>query len=65
MSVERALVDAPLTLESSGHLRRSPLVSRENLIMLDEDVAIRELGYFAAVGGRTVVDCTLPEMGAT
>lgn len=61
--VERALVDAPLTLESSGHLRRSPLVSRENLIMLDEDVAIRELGYFAAVGGRTVVDCTLPEIG--
>ena len=59
---ERALVDVPLSLENAGHLRRSPLVSRENLILHDEEVAVRELGYFREVGGRTVVDCTLPEM---
>lgn len=59
---ERELVDAPMTLDNAGHLRRSPLVSRENLLMLDEDVAVRELGYLREVGGRTVVDCTLPEM---
>jgi phosphotriesterase-related protein len=59
---ERELVDAPLTLENAGHLRRSPLVSRENLRMQEEDVAVRELGYFRDAGGRTVVDCTLPEM---
>ena len=59
---ERGLVDAPLTLENSAHLRRSPLVSRENLLMQSADVAARELGYFRDVGGRTVVDCTLPEM---
>ena len=60
--LERELVDAPLTLENAGHLRRSPLVSRENLAMQDEEVAVRELGYFREAGGRTVVDCTLPEM---
>jgi phosphotriesterase-related protein len=59
---ERELVDAPLSLENAGHLRRSPLVSRENLRMQDRDVAVRELGYFREAGGRTVVDCTLPEM---
>ncbi len=59
---ERDLVDAPLTLENSAHLRRSPLVSRENLVMQSEDIAARELGYLRDVGGRTVVDCTLPEM---
>src|ERR1700759_3589655 len=59
---ERALVDVPLSLDNAGHLRRSPLVSRENLILHDEEVAVRELGYFLEVGGRTVVDCTLPEM---
>jgi phosphotriesterase-related protein len=59
---ERELVDAPLTLENAAHLRRSPLVSRENLRMQDLDVAERELGYFREAGGRTVVDCTLPEM---
>jgi phosphotriesterase-related protein len=59
---ERELVDAPMTLDNAGHLRRSPLVSRENLLMLDEDVAVRELSYLREAGGRTVVDCTLPEM---
>ena len=59
---ERALVDAPLTLENAAHLRRSPLVSRENLLLLDADVAVRELAFFREAGGGTVVDCTLPEM---
>jgi phosphotriesterase-related protein len=59
---ERSLVGAPLSLDNAGHMRRSPLVSRENLVLHDEDVAALELGYFREVGGRTVVDCTLPEM---
>lgn len=59
---ERRLIDSPLTLENSAYLRRSPLVSRENLLMQSEDIAVRELRYFGDVGGRTLVDCTLPEM---
>lgn len=60
--LERELVDAPMTLENAGHLRRSPLVSRENLLMQDENVAVRELSWLREAGGRTLVDCTLPEM---
>ena len=30
--------------------------------MQDQEVAVRELGYFREAGGRTIVDCTLPEM---
>jgi phosphotriesterase-related protein len=59
---ERELADASLTLDNAGHLRRSPLVSRENLVMQDPEIAARELGYFREAGGRTIVDCTLPEM---
>ncbi|MCU1490993.1 MAG: aryldialkylphosphatase [Acidimicrobiaceae bacterium] len=60
---EERLANAELTLANSAHLRRSPLVSRQNLELLDEEVASTELGYFREVGGGTVVDCTLPEMG--
>jgi phosphotriesterase-related protein len=59
---EQALANEPLSLDNAAHLRRSPLVSRENLVLHDEEVAVRELGYFRDVGGATVVDCTLPEM---
>jgi phosphotriesterase-related protein len=59
---ERELADAPLTLDNAGDLRRSPLVSGENLRMQDEAIAVRELGYLREAGGRTLVDCTLPEM---
>jgi phosphotriesterase-related protein len=60
---ERELASAPMTLDNAGDLRRSPLVSAENLRMKDEDVAVRELGYLRDAGGRTVVDCTQPELG--
>ena len=59
---ERAIAQEPLTLDNAAELRRTPLVSRENLVMQDEEVAVRELGYFVDAGGRTIVDCTLPEM---
>jgi phosphotriesterase-related protein len=59
---ERELIEAPLTLENAAHLRRSPLVSRQNLLMQDEEVAVRELSLFRQEGGGTLVDCTLPEM---
>jgi phosphotriesterase-related protein len=59
---EHELAAAPMTLDNAGHLRRSPLVSAENLRMQDEDIAVRELGHLREAGGRTVVDCTLPEL---
>jgi phosphotriesterase-related protein len=59
---ERAILAAPMSLENSADLRRSPLLSHENLVLGDEAVSVRELRLFAEIGGRTVVDCTLPEM---
>jgi phosphotriesterase-related protein len=61
-AIEEQLVDAELSLENAAHLRRSPLVSRANLVMQDPAIAVRELSWFREAGGRTIVDCTLPEM---
>jgi phosphotriesterase-related protein len=59
---ERAVRATGLTLDTSADLRRSPLLTSENLIFWDEAVSAQELGYFRDEGGRTIVDCTLPEM---
>jgi phosphotriesterase-related protein len=53
-----ALVDEPVSLESLWWLRRFPSSSRDNLVLDDEETARRELGYYAADGGRTIVDVT-------
>lgn len=46
----------PVTMESVGELRRDPMICRDNLVLEDEDVALRELGMFRGAGGSTVVD---------
>jgi len=52
-----------VTLETVGELRRDPMLARDNLILDDEDVAVRELELFRESGGRTVVDVSPAEMG--
>jgi phosphotriesterase-related protein len=59
---EREIGSVPMSLETCADLRRSPMASRENLVLFDEEISVRELGFFRDAGGRTVVDCTLPEM---
>jgi phosphotriesterase-related protein len=45
-------------------LRRRPFsLCRDNCVLSDEVTAIRELEQLVAVGGSTLVDCTLPGMG--
>ncbi len=39
-------------------LARDPLVCKDNCVLDDEDTAVTELGFFAAAGGGTVVECT-------
>jgi phosphotriesterase-related protein len=46
----------PVTIESVGELRRDPMICRDNLVLEDEDVALRELTMFRDAGGSTVVD---------
>src|SRR5262249_1446590 len=46
----------PVTMESVGELRRDPMISRDNLVLEDEDVALREIEMFRDAGGSTIVD---------
>src|SRR5262245_21271405 len=43
-------------LDTVGELRRDPMLARDNLLLDDEDVAVRELEMFREAGGATVVD---------
>jgi phosphotriesterase-related protein len=53
---ERELLEAPLTIERLGEVHRDPFRVRDNMIIADHQQAQTELGEFAALGGRTVVD---------
>lgn len=44
-------------------LRVNPTVSKDNLVLGDPDLSVRELDAFKAVGGSSVVDLTLPGLG--
>lgn len=46
----------PVTMESVGELRRDPMICRDNLVLEDEGVALRELTMFRDAGGSTIVD---------
>jgi phosphotriesterase-related protein len=50
------IANHPVTMESVGELRRDPMICRDNLVLEDEDVALRELSAFRDAGGATVVD---------
>jgi phosphotriesterase-related protein len=55
----RASADAPVTAELLATLRRYPFsTTLDNLVLGDEGLAIRELGYFQRAGGSAVVDVT-------
>ena len=49
------LADQPVSLENVGELRRDPMVCRDNLVLNDEEVALRELAMFREAGGSTIV----------
>lgn len=50
--------DAPVSEALLWELRQDPFGNRANLALDDVDVACAELGRFAALGGRTVVEAT-------
>ena len=59
----RALARAPLAMENLGWVRRHWTSNMDNLVQLDEALATAELQAFAATGGRTLVDATVPGIG--
>jgi len=51
-----ALADAPVSIEILGTLRRDPMICKDNLVLLDEDVQVQELKWLRQYGGRSIVD---------
>lgn len=60
---ERALAEEPFDIRKIGIIRRRPFMSRDNLQVLDLDVAISELTAFQKLGGGTLVDATNADLG--
>lgn len=54
---------APVRIRTIGQSRRNPLGNLDNLVLSDAELATRELREFRALGGTTVVDLTLPDIG--
>jgi phosphotriesterase-related protein len=59
----RAFAEAPVAIENLGLVRRNPLLNRDNCLLTDVDLATREIVEFAKLGGGTIVDVTLPDIG--
>ncbi len=59
----RAYAEAPVEIRNLGLIRRNPLLSRDNCRLTDLDLAIQEASEFRKLGGRTIVDVTLPDIG--
>jgi len=52
------LVDAPVTIEILGEIRRDFLINKDNLELDDMNLAIRELNEYKEADGKTLVEVT-------
>lgn len=59
----RAFVDAPVEIQILGMIKRNPLLNRDNCLLTDLDLGIEEITEFRKLGGDTIVDVTLPDIG--
>ena len=53
----------PVSLSNLGRVRYNPFGSFTNLLLLDQEEAIEEVGHFTRVGGGTIVDVTTIGIG--
>lgn len=61
---KRRDMDKPIEMSMLGELRRRQMnVTRDNLILCDEDMAIAELQHYYRAGGNSLVDATNIGMG--
>jgi phosphotriesterase-related protein len=58
-----ALVDAPVSIENVGVIRRDYVISKDNLKLNDRRLVIEELKLFKNKGGNNLVELTLEGMG--
>lgn len=59
----RTFTESAVELSNLGLLRRDPLQNRDNCRLSDLDLAVEELLEFRKLGGGTIVDVTLPDIG--
>lgn len=59
----RRFAHEPVQLSNLGMIRRNPLANLDNCQLDDLDLAINEIGAFAALGGTTIVEVTPPDIG--
>lgn len=59
----RIMAEQPVSLDNLWWVRQNNTASRDNATLEDEDTAAAELGRFAAVGGRTIVELTPNGLG--
>ena len=62
-SSERHRAYQPVTLENLGWVRYHPYNNRDNWVMLDEDIAIKELERYRRFGGISLVDMSNRGLG--
>jgi len=60
---KRQFVDQRVQMSNLGVVRRSPSISRDNLVMDDIEVAVAEAREFKAAGGKSLVDVTTRGIG--
>ena len=60
---ERALALAPITLDTLAWVSMNAMRHPGNLVLDDEDVAVREVELFSRHGGQTIVDVTTADFG--
>lgn len=59
----RYLRDIPVDKSNYEALRTHPYASRDNVFMLDEDIAVKELEIFRNLGGGSIVDVSCRGIG--
>jgi phosphotriesterase-related protein len=59
----RHLRDVPVDKSNYEQLRVNPYASKDNVFMLDEDIAIEELEIFKDLGGGTTIDVSCRGIG--
>jgi phosphotriesterase-related protein len=55
---QRYVAYQPITLENFGWVRYNPMSHQDNLRLLDEEIAIKELQLYKRAGGNSLVDVT-------
>jgi phosphotriesterase-related protein len=56
---KRRISHLPVGAETLGALRSNPYAVKDNLLLDDMEIAVAEVLRFKAVGGGTIVDCTI------